>query len=97
MKVTTGAPIFLVSACASAEEFVAAFRRYADRTGLFIPIAEPFSVEVDPSGRRLAVGPHRSKYRQINFRSLFESDFVEGHAHLSLTKRKNSIVEKKSR
>jgi hypothetical protein len=45
--VTTGAPLYLVSACASAEEFVAAFRRYADRTGLFVPIAEPF-----PQGRR---------------------------------------------
>ncbi|MEO6774219.1 MAG: PEGA domain-containing protein [Kofleriaceae bacterium] len=45
---TTGAaPLYLVSACASAEEFVAAFRRYADRTGLFVPIAEPL-----PSGRR---------------------------------------------
>ena len=40
---TTGAPLYLVSACASAEEFVAAFRRYADRTGLFVPIAEPLS------------------------------------------------------
>ena len=30
-----------------AEEFVAAFRRYADRTGLFVPIAEPL-----PQGRR---------------------------------------------
>src|SRR5206468_2627360 len=51
-KVTTGTPIFLVSACASAEEFVAAFRRYADRTGLFIPMAEPL-----PAGRtgRLAL------------------------------------------
>jgi hypothetical protein len=39
--VTTGAPLYLVSACASAEEFVAAFRRYADRSGLFVPIAEP--------------------------------------------------------
>jgi len=42
-----GAPIYLVSACASGEEFVAAFRRYADRTGLFIPIGEPL-----PPGRR---------------------------------------------
>ena len=40
---TTGAPLYLVSACASAEEFVAAFRRYADRTGLFVPIADPFA------------------------------------------------------
>ena len=45
---TTGAPLYLVSACATAEEFVAAFRRYADRTGLFVPIKEPFSV-----GRRV--------------------------------------------
>src|SRR5882672_9507204 len=47
MQVTTGAPIYLVSACSSGEEFVAAFRRYADRTGLFIPVADPL-----PSGRR---------------------------------------------
>src|SRR5512142_448706 len=46
-QVTTGAPIYLVSACGSAEEFVAAFRRYADRTGLFIPSASPL-----PAGRR---------------------------------------------
>jgi hypothetical protein len=45
--VTTGAPIYLVSACSSGEEFVAAFRRYADRTGLFIPVAQPL-----PVGRR---------------------------------------------
>ena len=38
---TTGAPLYLVSACGSAEEFVAAFRRYADRGGLFVPIADP--------------------------------------------------------
>ena len=39
---TTGAPIYLVTACASGEEFVSAFRRYADRNGvLFVPIAEP--------------------------------------------------------
>ena len=51
-KVTTGAPIFLVSACASAEEFVAAFRRYVDRAGIFIPMAEPL-----PAGKlgRLAL------------------------------------------
>ena len=42
-----GAPIYLISACASAEEFVAAFRRYADRGSLFVPIAEPL-----PPGRR---------------------------------------------
>jgi hypothetical protein len=39
--VTTGAPLYLVSACSSAEEFVAAFRRYTDRIGLFVPIATP--------------------------------------------------------
>ncbi len=44
---TTGAPVYLVSACTTGEEFVAAFRRYADRGSLFIPIAEPI-----PSGRR---------------------------------------------
>ncbi|CAN5662329.1 hypothetical protein BH11MYX1_BH11MYX1_29710 [soil metagenome] len=42
VKVTTGASLYLVSACQTAEEFVAAFRRYADRSGLFVPIAEPF-------------------------------------------------------
>ena len=42
--VTTGAPIYLVSACASGEEFVSAFRRYADRNGVvFIPIAVPLA------------------------------------------------------
>ncbi|HSK03996.1 MAG TPA: hypothetical protein VK932_22235, partial [Kofleriaceae bacterium] len=41
---TTGALIYLVSACGSGEEFVAAFRRYADRNGLFIPIADPIAV-----------------------------------------------------
>jgi hypothetical protein len=45
--VTTGLPLYLVSACSSADEFVAAFRRYADRTGLFIPAASPL-----PAGRR---------------------------------------------
>jgi hypothetical protein len=45
--VTTGVPIYLVSACTSGEEFVAAFRRYADRNGLFVPIAEPIA-----AGRR---------------------------------------------
>gem|GEM_PF-2301730 len=38
------APIYLVSACSSGEEFVAAFRRYADKHGLFVPIAAPFAV-----------------------------------------------------
>lgn len=47
IEVTTGATLYLVSACGSAEEFVAAFRRYADRTGLFIPSAAPL-----PAGRR---------------------------------------------
>ncbi|HEX7837163.1 MAG TPA: hypothetical protein VF469_06845, partial [Kofleriaceae bacterium] len=47
-----GAPIYLVSACASGEEFVAAFRRYADKQGLFIPIGDP----LPPGGRtRFAV------------------------------------------
>ena len=46
------APLYLVSACSSAEEFVAAFRRYADRTGIFVPMAEPL-----PAGKtgRLAL------------------------------------------
>lgn len=48
-EVTTGVPIYLVSACTSGEEFVAAFRRYADRNGLFIPIAEP--IEIGRRGR----------------------------------------------
>jgi hypothetical protein len=43
VKVTTGASLYLVSACQTADEFVAAFRRYADRSGLFIPIAEPLA------------------------------------------------------
>ena len=41
---TTGAPIYLVSACTSGEEFVAAFRRYTDRHGVFVPIGEPLPV-----------------------------------------------------
>lgn len=36
-----GASIYLVSACTSGEEFIAAFRRYADKNGLFIPIGDP--------------------------------------------------------
>lgn len=40
----TGAPIYLVSACTSGEEFVAAFRRYADKNGLFVPIREPLAI-----------------------------------------------------
>ena len=47
MQVTTGVPIYLVSACATPEEFFAAFRRYADRAGLFVPAAQPV-----PSARR---------------------------------------------
>ncbi len=45
---TTGAPIYLVSACSSGEEFLAAFRRYADRNGVvFVPIADPL-----PAGKK---------------------------------------------
>lgn len=45
---TTGALIYLVSACVSGEEFISAFRRYADRNGVvFIPIAVPL-----PPGRK---------------------------------------------
>ena len=44
---SAGVPLYLVSACESAEDFVAAFRRYADRTGLFVPVNEPL-----PVGRR---------------------------------------------
>ncbi|MBA3821357.1 MAG: hypothetical protein H0X17_20910, partial [Deltaproteobacteria bacterium] len=44
---TTGAPIYLVSSCGSGEQFVAAFRRYADRNGLFVPMASPI-----PAGLR---------------------------------------------
>lgn len=45
---TTGVPIYLVSACASGEEFISAFRRYADRNGVvFIPIGVPL-----PPGRK---------------------------------------------
>lgn len=37
-------PIYLVSACASGEEFFSAFRRYADRNGVvFVPIAQPLA------------------------------------------------------
>jgi hypothetical protein len=45
--VTTVAPLYLVSACDSGEEFVAAFRRYVDRTGVFVPMASPL-----PQNRR---------------------------------------------
>jgi hypothetical protein len=45
--VTTGVPLYLVSACGTAEEFVAAFRRYADRAGLFVPTSGPL-----PAGKR---------------------------------------------
>ncbi|MFN0251815.1 MAG: PEGA domain-containing protein [Kofleriaceae bacterium] len=42
------APIYLVSACTSGEEFISAFRRYADRNGvIFVPIGEPL-----PAGRK---------------------------------------------
>lgn len=44
---TAGVSIYLVSACSTGEEFVAAFRRYADRGSLFVPIADPI-----PAGRR---------------------------------------------
>ncbi len=44
---TTGPPLYLVTACSSPEEFVAAFRRYTDRTGLFVPCASPL-----PAGKR---------------------------------------------
>jgi len=40
----TGAPIYLVSACTSGDEFIAAFRRYADKNGLFVPIGEPLQI-----------------------------------------------------
>lgn len=44
----TGVPIYLVSACTTGEEFISAFRRYADRNGvIFIPIADPL-----PAGRK---------------------------------------------
>lgn len=42
--VATAAPIYLVSACTSGEEFVAAYRRYVDRTSLFVPIDAPIGV-----------------------------------------------------
>ena len=45
---SSGAQIFLVSACSSGQDFVAAFRRYVDRNGVvFVPLAEPL-----PAGRR---------------------------------------------
>lgn len=44
---TAGVSIYLVSACSTGEEFVAAFRRYADRGSLFVPMSEPI-----PAGRR---------------------------------------------
>ena len=37
-------PVYLVSRCGTIEEFVAAFRRYADRLGVFVPCATPVSV-----------------------------------------------------
>ncbi len=40
----TDEPIYLVSACSTGEELVAAFRRYVDRNGVvFVPIAEPLA------------------------------------------------------
>lgn len=39
--VSSDGPIFLVSMCGTPEEFLAAFRRYVDRHGLFIPTATP--------------------------------------------------------
>lgn len=39
--VSSDEPIFLVSMCGTPEEFLAAFRRYVDRHGLFIPTATP--------------------------------------------------------
>lgn len=38
------APIYLVSACSSGDEFVAAFRRYCDKNGLFVPIGDPLAI-----------------------------------------------------
>jgi hypothetical protein len=37
-------PVYLVSRCASIDEFVAAFRRYVDRVGVFVPSAQPVAV-----------------------------------------------------
>jgi hypothetical protein len=37
-------PVYLVSRCSSIEEFVAAFRRYADRLGVFVPAGSPVAV-----------------------------------------------------
>ncbi len=43
--------VYLVSGCGTIDEFVAAFRRYADRVGLFVPTATPLAV-----ARRLRLG-----------------------------------------
>lgn len=39
--VSSDDPIFLVSMCGTPEEFLAAFRRYVDRHGLFVPTSTP--------------------------------------------------------
>ncbi len=39
--VSSDDPLFLVSMCGTPEEFLAAFRRYVDRHGLFVPTATP--------------------------------------------------------
>ena len=44
------APVFLISRCSTLDEFIAAFRRYADRQTLFVPTATPLT-----AGRRVAV------------------------------------------
>ena len=75
---TTGAPIYLVSACTSGEEFISAFRRYADRNGvMFIPIAEPL-----PAGRkgRFAIALSNGGV------------MVEGHAEVVSSARTPSVL-----
>ena len=70
---STGDPIYLVSACTSGEEFVAAFRRYADRNGLFIPMADPipagrrglFALTLKDGGRAGGISPARHRPRHI--------------------------------
>ena len=44
------APVFLISRCSTLDEFIAAFRRYADRQTLFVPTATPLA-----AGRRVAI------------------------------------------
>ena len=41
---------YLMSACQTADEFVAAFRRYAEKTLLFVPTATPL-----PNGTRARI------------------------------------------